>query len=302
MSSPKFIPFLIKSKELSYVLEAIKNSRILSDQQGIKYGFKIIKENPIKKINTKTGTEITFLTCILSWKKRNIKRNEKIDYLENNDGLVFFATQNSVIVVLKSGRNSSFNYLESLLEDNFKDIVALPDELRVNHDFFKWLLYIRDMKDKNISSQMEIKRISDYEGSAADSGSQFHGQGETVIQMFPSKATIFSRQKIKNLKIMLKHHENICEFNYSFDGSLKMIFTNFIGSFFEHKSLEIRENLAIYYVYNHIIPDLKQAYLNDDSWNAKNKKQYEEKIGIELLKVICDKLNLAREDVVEILK
>lgn len=292
MSRIKCTPFRVDKCELERIPKILQDSKTSArDNREARYELTKMGEK-VKNIKTKTDDLVMFYPVQFMWQTRRRQDDGGYYFEPNYANAFFFERSNFTYVILKSGMDTAINKFSQLLQSIFPGKVKNPDEFQVSSDFFRWLLYCYDIKNKFISNDIRLRQLSDYIGKSPDKTMSIKGQGESVLNLFSSKATLFSQENLSMLKITVGFKKNECNFVLYNDGIIRLNSNDCFGDFFESELADIEDILIIYYIYNTVIPSLKLFHKKNNYWTDNARQEYEEMLGQKLLDTIIEKLDI----------
>lgn len=206
----------------------------------------------------------------------------------------FLSFNNSVHLIICSSNYSHQERVRKLVGTSF--ITNSDKEYEIPSDLFNWLFFQYIEKNGYLGDGLSLMNISGFIGNTADEHNIFKGISDQTSELIITKAFISNGEILRTITARLRNEDIDIVFAIDYESNTQI----YVNQSEKLKLLEAEDNdtFFIIYLYSHLIPKLKSLY-NETSelFLSSEKKQFSEKIGLEVIKSIINKNSLSLEDV-----
>lgn len=195
----------------------------------------------------------------------------------------FFSYNNSVHLILCSSNYAHQERVKKLVGISY--IATSDDEYKIPSDLFNWLFFQFIEKKGSLKDGLNLMNINGFMGNIADEHNIFKGTSDQTSELIITKAFISNGEILRTITARLRDEDIDIVFKID-DKSNTQIY---VGQSEKLKILEAEnsEVFFIIYLYSYLIPKLKYLYNKASRQFLTNgKKQFSEKIGLEVIKCI----------------
>ncbi|MED2877274.1 hypothetical protein [Bacillus thuringiensis] len=206
----------------------------------------------------------------------------------------FFCMNDSVYIIICTSNEFHVERVKKLIGTNY---IAKHDyTYDIQSDLFNWLFFKFTQNKGSLADGLKLMNISGFIGNIGDEQNIFKGTSDQTSELIITKAFISNGETLKTITARLKNKDIDIVFTVD-DKSNTQIYTNQSEVL---KLLEFQDDntFFIIYLYSKLIPELKSLY-NDASaqFLSEEKKQFSEKIGLEVIESIVKQNRIALEDI-----
>lgn len=209
----------------------------------------------------------------------------------------FMSFNNSVHLVICTSNSSHQERVKSLIGTSF--ISNVDKDYEIPSDLFNWLFFQFIEKRGSIDNGLNLMNISGFIGNTADEHNIFKGISDQTSELIITKAFISNGEILRTITARLRNEDIDIVFAIDYESNTQI----YVNQSEKLKLLEAAENeiFFIVYLYSYLIPQLKLLYNEaSEQFLSSDKKQFSEKIGLEVIKSIISKNALSLEDVSKI--
>lgn len=246
------------------------------------------------------SVEYFFITAEIEYTKRR-KKDKQGNILPKSDRVnytqiitYFFSINNSVHLIICSSNEPHIERVKKLVGTSY--IAKKDEEYKVPSDLFNWLFFQYTQNKGLLEEKFKLKNINGFIGNTGDEHNIFKGVSDQTSELIVTKAFISNGEILNTITARIQNDDIDIVFAID-DKSNTQIYLN------QSKKLKILEaeddsHFLIVYLYSQLIPELKSLYDKaSEQFLSTEKKQFSEKIGLEVIESIIDKNLLSLEDV-----
>ncbi|WP_096271657.1 hypothetical protein [Paucisalibacillus globulus] len=246
-----------------------------------------------------------FATANIEYTKRK-KKDSNGNFLPkaervNNAPIMtyFFCMNNSFHLIICSSNDIHVGRVKKLVGKDYID--KLDEGYEMPPDLFNWLFFKYTQNEGILDSRINLMNISGFIGNTGDEHNIFRGTSDQTSELIITKAFISNGETLRTITARLRNEDIDIVFTID-DMSNTQIFVNQSTKL---KLLEAENNniFIIIYLYSYLIPKLKSLYNNaSKQFLDKEKKQFSEKIGLEVIESIINHNSLSFKEVSALFK
>lgn len=206
----------------------------------------------------------------------------------------FLSFNNSVHLIICSSNYAHQERVRKLVGTSF--IANSDKEYEIPSDLFNWLFFQYIENNGSLGDGLNLMNISGFIGNTADEHNIFKGISDQTSELIITKAFISNGEILRTITARLRNEDIDIVFAIDYESNTQI----YVNQSEKLKLLEAEDNdtFFIIYLYSHLIPKLKSLYNEaSEQFLSNEKKQFSEKIGLEVIKSIINKNSLSLEDV-----
>ncbi|MDM8183398.1 hypothetical protein QUV97_07015 [Enterococcus cecorum] len=167
-------------------------------------------------------------------------------------------------------------------------------------DFFDWFFYKFTIDEKQLGNDYILDRIDGFKGNIVDENNIVKGESYHTSELIVTKAFISNGELLKNITARVRK-ENEIDIVFALDNESKaVIYIRSSEYFCLFENLEKHIYLVLY-LYFVLIPELLKIYdLEKESFINKNKKTFQKKMGLDVIKSIMEYNNISIDEISQI--
>ncbi|MGY3374287.1 MULTISPECIES: hypothetical protein [Bacillus cereus group] len=218
--------------------------------------------------------------------------------------VVFFTNDNNAYVAIQgSPKSDKVNRTKNdlLIPCNLlnqitgirTDELGLPTEMNFASDFFYWLYYIYQERERIIPCApmpIFIIELSGFHGTALEDTQKTKSFGDRISKLLTTNAFIFADDDLKALRLSLQYGNEIIELELHHDGSVDLLsYHGVLGNTIP----QYKTQNVIVYIYKILLPLLLETYglsVNNGSWSRTVRDEFLHKIGMGMIDNITEAL------------
>ncbi|MGE7851219.1 hypothetical protein ACQKNN_09345 [Bacillus paramycoides] len=259
-----------------------------------------IKLNEANEESDEIFGRYLFATANIEYTKKKKKNSngqflpkaERVNYTQVMT--YFFCMNESVYIIICSSNEFHIERIKKLIGTNY---IAKHDQTYdIQPDLFNWLFFKYTQEKGSLAAGLKLMNISGFIGNIGDEQNIFKGTSDQTSELIITKAFISNGETLRTMTARLKNEDIDIVFTVD-DKSNTQIYTNQSAVL---KTLELQDDNAFFiiYLYSKLIPELKSLYNNASAqFLSEEKKQFSEKIGLEVIESIIKQNRIALEDI-----
>ncbi|GIN96916.1 hypothetical protein J6TS1_27860 [Siminovitchia terrae] len=247
--------------------------------------------------------EYLFATAEIEYPKRRKKdsngnilpKAQRVNYTQIMT--YFFSFNKSVHLIICSSNDANQERVKKLVGTSY--IANCDKDYEIPSDLFNWLFFKYIESDGCLGEGLDLMNINGFIGNTADEHNVFKGISDQTSELIITKAFISNGEILRTITARLRNEDIDIVFAID-DKSNTQIY---VYQSEKLKLLEAEDNdtFFIIYLYSHLIPKLKSLYNEaSEQFLSNEKRQFSEKIGLEVIKSIINRNSLSIEDVLEL--
>ena len=254
-----------------------------------------------------SGITIDYVKATADYEYSRKRRNDsegnllpKDQRVNTNDVEVIFAEYNSEVYgIIFSNDDMELQRVRKLIGES--NVTFLDDKFKVTPKFFGWLFY-EHMKDKIIDDNKKIINIKGFSGNIVNDTNKFTGKSKSASNLLLTKTILANNYPLTSIDLELNtglESDKVytCAYIYqSTDDELRII----VQRVSETNLLFVSDdlvNVMPFYMFFDLIPNMHNAYLDDeDNYENNEKPSFLKQLGIEEIKQTMQRNHISVDD------